>query len=152
MFSDVRAAKMVDNNRLTRTLAGSEHRLMLRRFKKPIIDSDYKEATNTDQRPVVEQTILAKVRALSENEMVSTEVGMIKRGDLFIMVDPDLIVTNLDEVRFMVDTQLEDLSISMTWDYTIFEVMRTDFSDLAVGRSFIARRKMQQTEGGSQLP
>lgn len=148
-FTEVQAAKMVRNNNQLRNLAGSDHKILLRRFTKPVIDNDFKEASRIQQTPTIEMVVLAKIRMLSENEMVSTEVGIVKKGDLFVMVDPDLIVTNLDEMRFLVDTQLENTNILHTWDYTIFDIKREDFANLAVGRTYLARRKMEPTKGGS---
>jgi len=153
-LSDVHAARMVKANNAVRTLSGSEHLIVLRKFSAPAdadIDQTWKEVSLKPQRPSVEQTILAKVRALSDAEMASTEFGMIKRGDLFVTVDPDIQVVNFDEMRFLTDSLLDDgTSISNTWDYTVYEVKRTDFSSITVARTFVARRKVEQTPGGVQ--
>ncbi len=152
-FRDVQAAKMVRADNSVRTMAGSDHWVMLRKFTPVDMDPVWKEASRTQQAPSQEFAILAKVRALSENEMVSTEVGIVKKGDLFIAVDPSVSVVNLDEMRFKVDTQLDGgIGISNTWDYTVHDVKRTDFGGVTIAKTFLARRKLEQTRGGSGTP
>lgn len=146
----VQASRMITADNSIRTLAGSEHWVVIRKFVAPELDPTWKEDPMAQQTPSKEFAILAKVRALSENEMLSTEIGMIKKGDLFIAVDPAAQVLNLDEVRFRVDTQLDGgVGISHTWDYVVHDVKRTDFGGMTVAKTFLARRKTEQTAGGS---
>jgi hypothetical protein len=150
-FRDVQSAHMIRADNAIRTLAGSDHWIMLRKFSPPTLDPIWKEDSQEQQAPLLEFAVLAKIRALSENEMVSTEVGIVKKGDLFVMVDAGINVVNLDEMRFKVDTQLDGgLGISNTWDYTIYEVKRTDFGANTISKTFMARRKLEQTKGGSR--
>ncbi len=144
---------MIRADNAIRTLAGSEHWVLLRKFVPVALDPTWKEDSRQQQAPSQEFAVLAKVRALSENEMVSTEVGIVKKGDLFIAVDPSVSVVNLDEMRFKVDTQLDGgMGISSTWDYTVHDVKRTDFGGNTIAKTFLARRKMEQTRGGSENP
>lgn len=149
-LSEVHAARIIKGNKEVRTISGSMHRVMIRRFKKPVLDDDYKEAIITDQVPTVELAVLAKVRALSEREMTSTEIGYIQKGDLFVEVDPDVMVGMLDEMRFTVDAIVDGEAISRTWDYVIKDIKHGEFSHNVVSKSFVASRKMEQTAGGTK--
>jgi hypothetical protein len=152
-FRDVQAAKMVRADNNIRTLAGGEHWILLRKFTPPVLDPVWKEDSKDQQTPSQEFAVLAKVRALSENEMVSTEVGIVKKGDLFVAVDPGVQVMNLDEMRFKVDTVLDGgVGVANTWDYVVHDVKRTDFGGVTVAKTFLARRKTEQTPGGSPTP
>jgi hypothetical protein len=153
-FADVHASRMLNANNGIRTTAGSDHLIILRKFVKPKpteIDQTWKEVPLKQQIPYKEQTVLAKVRPLSDAELTSTEFGMIKQGDLFVAVDPTIEVLTFDQMRFQTDSLLDDGStVSNTWDYTIEEVKRTDFATLKIAQTFIARRKVEQTPGGPQ--
>lgn len=151
-FRDVQAARMIKADNSIRTLAGSEHWIILRKFTPVELDPVWKEPTKLQQTPSKEFAVLAKVRSLSENEMVSTEVGIVKKGDLFVAVDPGIQVINLDEMRFRVDTQLDNgVGVSHTWDYTVHDVKREDFGGNTISKTFLARRKLEQTQGGSRM-
>lgn len=151
-YSGVQAAKMRRQDNLLRTITGTQHRILLRRFVEPTEEefSDiYKEASRKSETPSKEEVILAKVRPLSDTEM-TTEIGMYVKGDLVISVGAEVRVTNLDEVRFVTDSVVEGSQVRKDWDYVVHESHPTHFSDLSVAQTFIARRKAVATDGGSR--